>query len=293
LVARALDILLAYSVQGTISVPSNFPLTLADELRKEGIAVSVAREWCPERRVKKSDEADAMRAVARTTVRAFAEVERLLREATIKGNMLYLGDEALTSESVRQAVEIMLLKENAICSEGLVLSCGVHAAMPHESGSGPLRAHETVVADIFPRSRDSYYFSDMTRTYVKGEPSPEVARMYKAVKESHDRSLEALKPGVSGKEVYEMSAEVIRSVGFDVGEKGYVHSLGHGVGVSVHEAPLLSPRSNDVLEVGNVVTVEPGLYYPEYGGIRIEDTVLITEDGYEILTKYETPWVIE
>ena len=133
----------------------------------------------------------------------------------------------------------------------------------------------------------------MTRTYVKGLPLHKVKKMYEAVKEAQRASLSALRPEKTGKEVYEISAEVIKKHGFDVGKKGYIHSLGHGLGVDIHEEPNLGPHSNKVLKPGHVVAVEPGLYYEDLGGIRIEDTVVITEDGHENLTNYPQNWIIQ
>jgi len=116
--------------------------------------------------------------------------------------------------------------------------------------------------------------------------------MYEAVQDAQRASLRELRPGMTGKEAYEISADVIRKHDFDVGERGYTHSLGHGLGVDVHEAPALSVRSLTVLKPGHVVTVEPGLYYEDLGGVRIEDTVVLTEAGCENLTNYPQNWHI-
>jgi Xaa-Pro aminopeptidase len=132
----------------------------------------------------------------------------------------------------------------------------------------------------------------MTRTYVKGTPSETVLNMRAAVARAQDAGFANIRPGAYAKDVFEASAAAVRDAGFDVGEKGYIHSLGHGLGLELHEAPHLAPSSSEVLEVGNVVTVEPGIYYPEHGGARIEDVVVVTENGYENLTSYPREMVI-
>lgn len=288
----ALTILETYGVTEPVSVPANFPVALADTIRKNTTQLTAVQHWAPERIRKSPTEISSIKENFVHTTKAYEYIEQVLRESVIEGDVLLYNGTELTSEFLRREVSKILLEYDLISPEGLIISCGAHAAMPHHSGAGPIRPHKTVIVDIFPQSTANHYFADMTRTYVKGEPSESVQKMYEAVREAKRASLAALKPGISTQSVYEISADVIRKRGFDVGEKGYIHSLGHGLGIEVHELPTMSPRSDAVLESGNVVTIEPGLYYPEYGGIRIEDTVVITEDGYENLTNYPQKWHI-
>lgn len=282
-----------YQVSGAVVVPSNFPAGVADGLRALGVDLEVLTNWCPERGRKSPEEISALAAAASATTKAYEYIEQVLAAAAIEEDTIIYNSQVLTSERLKREVAKLLLDHDLTSPEGMIIASGVQAADPHHEGSGSLLPHSTIVVDIFPQHLTSHYFADMTRTYVKGDPlHKEVRKMYAAVAEAQRASLAALRPGISGKEAYEISANVIREHGFDVGEKGYIHSLGHGLGVEVHEAPNLSPRSDVVLEPGHVVTVEPGLYYPEWGGVRIEDTVVITEDGHQNLTNYPQNWQI-
>lgn len=292
-VATAEKILAEFAIGKELSVPASFPLALADGLRERGYTLSVSEPWCPKRSGKKEGEVSAIKATADVVVGAYQMVEDMLEQADSRDGELYLQGEQLTSEYLRRTVEHYLLEHECASNAGMVISCGKDAAKPHAEGSGPLRAGESIIVDLFPQSLVTHYYADMTRTYVKGQPRKELQAMYTAVSEAKAASLDALRPGMPTKELYEVSASVIRKHGFDVGEKGYIHSLGHGVGVSVHEAPSLAPQSDEVLEPGNVVTIEPGLYYPDIGGVRIEDTVVVTKDGHLNVTDHPERWIIE
>jgi len=285
-------ILRHFDVTGEIYVPNDFSVAIADMLRKRSYKVVPLHGFCPERTVKTSTEIGYIRDACMHTVRAYEFIESVLTEASIDGDTLVYRSGELTSEWLKRKVAEMFLEHGLESPAGMIISCGMHAAMPHHLGAGLLRPHETIVVDLFPQCTQSQYFADMTRTYVKGDVSDVIKDLYEAVAAAQRASLAVLRPGLSCKEVYEVSAGTIREHGFDVGEKGYIHSLGHGIGVDVHEAPTLSARSNATLEVGNVITIEPGLYYPEIGGVRIEDSVVITEDGYETLTPHPQNWHI-
>lgn len=290
--AVPLAVLERYRVQGPITVPKSFPLDMADGLRKEGYVLEVVQSLCPTRVRKSAQEVACLATNAQHTCEAFTLVESILRRARIEGDALVYEGDILTSAYVKHAVESFFLSKNMDCPEGLIVSCGTHAAMPHHSGTGSLRPHQSIVVDIFPQSRENNYFADMTRTYVKGRPHVELTRMYDTVRAAQEAAVALLRPGTRARDVYEASATAIRSAGFDVGDVGYTHSLGHGVGVAVHEAPALSARSEDVLAPGHVVTIEPGLYYLEKGGVRLEDMYVITETGAELLTTYPYELVI-
>jgi Xaa-Pro aminopeptidase len=266
-----------------VAVSKHFPLDLADYLRSHGATLTVT-DIAPGRVKKNAEEIRRLRASAEAACRAFGLIESMLAESRIESESVVYKDSPLTSETLKREVELRLFSEGFENPAGIIVSSGAQSATPHHAGSGPLKANQTIVCDIFPRDRESGYFADMTRTYVKGVPSEQVTRMYEAVRDAQSAGIRAIRPGALAKDVYEAAAKIIRERGFDVGEKGFIHSLGHGVGLDVHETPLLSATSKDVLEPGMVVTVEPGLYYPERGGVRLEDMFVVTENGSEKLT---------
>jgi Xaa-Pro aminopeptidase len=173
----------------------------------------------------------------------------------------------------------------------------MQAGDPHAIGSGPLHAHEAIVMDIYPQHTRTRYFADMTRTVSKGKPSDEIVRMYEVVKDAQDVGIAALRPGITGKEVHELVENVIYDAGYETlrqGHKrrlddpivrGFIHGTGHGVGLAIHEAPSVGRSGHAPLAVGDVVTVEPGIYDPDIGGVRLEDMLLITDSGSRNLTR--------
>jgi Xaa-Pro aminopeptidase len=176
----------------------------------------------------------------------------------------------------------------------LIVAHGAQSASGHEFGSGPIQPDEPVVIDLWPRDPQSACFADMTRTFVVGEAPAELRRYHELTRESLARSLAAARPGAEGREVHRLSCEPYEQAGLPtllskapgkVLEEGYFHSLGHGVGLEVHEAPVLG-RAPDVLVTGDVITLEPGCYRPGFGGCRLEDLVLVTDEGAEVLTDF-------
>lgn len=278
-------------VGNPITVSRDFPLDLADYLRSNGVVLTVGN-IAPERARKDAREIESIRKASEAVSRAFTYVESTLKKSTIEGELLARDGRTLTSEDLKRGVELLLYKEGFENPDGIIISSGVQASMPHHSGSGPLRPHETIVCDIFPRNREDRYFSDMSRTYVKGRASETAIRMYEAVQEAQEAAFARIRPGIAGSEVHEAAAEVIRKKGFETGEKGFIHGLGHGVGLEVHEGPGVGPLSKEMLETGNVITVEPGLYYEEWGGVRLEDVVAVTENGCERLSSHSRTFLI-
>lgn len=283
----ALTIMRTYA-QGhtTIEVPSHFPLDLADGLRAHGMMLVVKKPFHPERAIKTVEEVAAIEGALKRTAVTFQLIEGMLRKSTIEGNRIVYNNNVLTSEFVKQSVEHTLLEHDMLNSEGLIISSGAQAAIPHHAGNGPLLAHQPIICDIFPKLRISGYFADMTRTYVKGMPTFEMRRIYDTVKEAQRAAIAAIKPGITGSIVHKISCNIFRDAGYDVGERGFVHGTGHGLGLDVHEFPFLSAANNEPLVPGNVVTVEPGLYYADRGSARIEDVVVVTEAGARNLTNY-------
>ncbi|HOT06131.1 MAG: Xaa-Pro dipeptidase [Methanosaeta sp. PtaB.Bin039] len=247
-----------------------------------------AQDW----RVEKSgSEVAAIEDVQRQGEGAMAVAVDMIRRSSPRGEVLELDGQPLTSEQVRSALEMRLLQGGCEAVDTIVCG-GPEAADPHRRGEGVLPANSPIVIDIFPRSRSSRYFADMTRTVVRGEPSPEVLEMYRSVKEALQVGQRALKPGISGSMVHQAVSQAFLDMGYPVGdERGFIHSTGHGVGLAVHERPSLG-LCGEVLRAGNVVTVEPGLYFPGIGGVRLEDLVVISENGHRNLTCFEKSLVV-
>ncbi|TSC86539.1 MAG: Uncharacterized protein G01um10148_525 [Parcubacteria group bacterium Gr01-1014_8] len=275
-----------------ITVPREFPLDVADYLRSKGAVLNVSHPFIHERATKTAEEIELLRENLKKTTKGFELVEKILRAAKIKDDSLFHDGKELTSEYIKDEVEKSLFLEGMEDVEGMILSSGKQSAMPHHKGEGSIKPNTAIICDIFFRDRKNRYFGDMTRTYVKGTPTEKVRQMHETVKNSQDAAFAAIRPGALAKHVFEASAKAIRDAGFDVGDKGYIHSLGHGLGLELHEAPNAGPNSEDVLEVGNVITIEPGLYYPEWGGVRIEDVIVVGEHGVENLTNYHREYLI-
>ncbi|MEF8789906.1 MAG: Xaa-Pro peptidase family protein [Haloarculaceae archaeon] len=283
----------------SVATPSAFPLGAADGLRERGVEVIPDHEDTVGRiRATKTDEEiEWMRESQRANEKAMATAERLLRDAEpdVDG-VLHLDGEVLTSERVAEEIEVSLLRNGCALAETIVAG-GARAADPHDRGSGPLYEDEPIIVDIFPRSKETGYFADMTRTFCVGEPSETVREWYDLTEAAMEAAFEVLEAGVTGSEVHGAVCDVYEDAGWptlradESAETGFIHSTGHGVGLDIHEYPRVSTAENE-LEAGMVVTVEPGLYDPEHGGVRIEDIVVVREDGFENLTSYGRELVI-
>ncbi|WP_255195661.1 M24 family metallopeptidase [Halorarius litoreus] len=282
-----------------VAAPEEFPLGTADGLRAHGVEINADHEGVIQhiRANKLPEELEHIREAQQANERSMATAERMIRDADVNGDgeLVYDG-ELLTSERVKEEIEVSLLRDG--CSlDTTIVACGADAADPHDRGSGPLRADESIIIDIFPRDKESGYFADMTRTFVKDEPSDTIQDWYDLTLEAQEAALDALGPGVSGSEVHAAVCDVYEDAGWPTlrsdpeTETGFIHTTGHGVGLDIHEYPRVSTAENE-LEPGHVVTIEPGLYDPQYGGVRIEDIVVVTEDGYENFTDYEKTLVV-
>jgi Xaa-Pro aminopeptidase len=275
-------------------VPPDFPLELADRLRAKGVKVTPDRElFAQRRRVKSQSELEGIRKAQRGTEAAMAAARELLRAAEPSDGTLMLDGEQLTCERLKlQITEVF--NEHGLVSDAMIVAHGAQGAEGHEMGSGPIAAGESVVIDLFPRDVESGCFADMTRTFVVGEIPDELAEYHRLVREALTKSMEAVKAGAQGRELYELVCNVFHEAGYptqltkkegEVLSNGFFHGLGHGVGLEVHEQPWLS-RDPSSLVAGDVITLEPGLYRKGYGGVRLEDLVLVTEDGGENLTDF-------
>ncbi len=279
-----------------VAVPPSLGVVYADELRARGLTVTPdAKLFAGLRRQKTEEEISHIERTQRAVEEACAHAVGILREAEVSsdGTLKYAG-EPLTSEYLRSEIDVELLRRGCV-AEGTITAGGAQAADPHERGHGPLKAGESIILDIFPADKTSRYYADMTRTFVKGEPDEELRKMYDAVLESQEAALAIIGPGVNGRDVHKKVSDVLHEAGYETlvhdqkpGEplqKGFIHGTGHGVGLEIHEAPRVSV-ADEKLVPGDVVTIEPGLYYPEIGGVRIEDLVVVTEDGCRNLTRF-------
>jgi Xaa-Pro aminopeptidase len=277
-------------------VPLDFPLAVADRLRAEGIELTADEELFVERRRHKTDaELAGIRRAARAAVAGVEEAARILRETTIDGQALRWGGEVLTSELLRTRIREVCARLGAAAPEDIIVApMRPDDAVGHESGSGPLPAHAPICVDLWPRDEASGCWADMTRTWVRGDVSDALAGLHRLVLEAHERALAATRPGVRGVDVYGAACDVFEAAGHPTqrtkkpGESlqhGFFFSLGHGVGLEVHEAPALGRTGTEPLIAGDVVAIEPGTVDREHGGMRVEDLVLVTDDGYELLTE--------
>ena len=276
----------------SIAVPRGFPTGTTDGLRRRGIEVTIEPEGIVAgiRATKSEWELERIRATQRANEAAMAAAEELIATADVEDGVLTVDDETLTSERVKEEIEITLLRHGCGLDDTIV-ACGADGADPHDRGSGPLEADELIVIDVFPRDKATGYFGDMTRTFARGDPGKEARRRYDVTREAYEVALETVEAGTTGAAVHDAACDVIEDAGYDTlrsdpdAETGFIHSTGHGVGLDVHEEPSVSPAGGE-LEPGHVITIEPGLYDPAVGGVRIEDLVVVTEDGYENLTDY-------
>ncbi len=288
--ARAIARLLRDRGAARVTVPHDFPLELADRLRRFRIRVTAKpAPFFEERAVKAPGEIRAIEEVQRAAEEAMEAVAEILRRSKIRGHKVVHGGRVVTSESLRRVIDAALLVRDCVARDTIVAP-GDQGCDPHCRGSGPVLPDRTLVVDIFPRSRRTRYCADMTRTFVKGRASPAARRLYGAVREAQEAAFAAIRGGVAGRSVHDRVKKVFEKLGYRTEPRGgkmagFFHGTGHGVGLDVHEAPWISVRKS-VLRAGAVVTVEPGLYYPGTGGVRLEDMVVVTRRGCRNLTRF-------
>jgi Xaa-Pro aminopeptidase len=264
-----------------------------EELRATGLEIEVDRDlFRIERRHKSQDEAAFIQAAQRAAEEAVVEVVSQLAQADIRDGILWLDDSPLTSERLYARASLLLGEKGFTCPD-MIIAGSPECAMPHFRGEGPIRAGSPVIIDIFPSSRKTHYYGDLTRTVVVGDIPDEVRRMHAAALQALDAGIESIRVGASGREVHENVCQVLVDRGYGTTTKGFEgpedvakmnHSTGHGVGLEVHEEPSLRGPDENVLLEGDVVTVEPGLYLLGFGGVRVEDTGMVTKDGFKNFT---------
>ena len=276
-------------------VPRTFPVSVADHLRANGVNITPDAKFFSDRRRSKNEaEIAGIRRAQKAAEAGMGAAKEILARAEASNGSVTVDGEPLTSELLKGAIR-RAFTEHGVSSDDFIVSHGAQTAIGHELGFGAIAADEPIVIDLWPKDPESACYADMTRTYVVGTPPDELVEYHRLVKEALDRSLEATKPGVPGIEVFKLVCELFEENGQktvlskapgEVLENGFFHGLGHGVGLEVHEAPNLGRGGTAELMPGDVVTLEPGLYRQGFGGCRLEDLVLVTEDGAENLTDF-------
>ncbi len=274
-------------------VPGHFPLGYAEQLVSWGFKVKAAEEALfKERETKTANEIKYLAQAERLTRQAMQRAELFLAECRIGSDGILLHPEVagkIKSKHLRSVIETFLIQHGAMPAHTIV-ACGRESADPHHIGHGHLRAGQPIIIDIFPRVLATGYWGDMTRTYLKGKAPENIKRLYNTVKEGQKIGLGMVTDGISGDAIHRTITDHFDKQGFKTGlirgrQSGFFHGTGHGVGLEIHEAPRVSGGS-PALTTGQVITIEPGLYYPRLGGVRLEDMVVVQPDGHINLTKH-------
>jgi Xaa-Pro aminopeptidase len=284
-----------------ICVPPNFTAIAADVLREEDLIIKPMFGVIEKaRETKDADEIDEIRTIQAVTEEAMAEAIDLIANAQVDTNKTLLAKkegkkETLKVGQVKSFFGHKFLDNGCVTDEEIIVACGPKGADPHYFGDPreELKANQSIILDVYPRSIQRRYWTDMTRTIVKGRAPEKVKKMFEAVLEAKNASMDALKAGVLGSDVYNLCCDVLEKVGYETTrggkqiKRGFTHSIGHGVGLDLHEDPGLNEVYNFPLKEHSIVTVEPGLYDSEVGGVRIEDIVEVKKGGCNNFTKME------
>ena len=277
-----------------VAVPQNFPFALGRHLEDAGVSlIPVEGLFWAAREMKRPDELTHLKAALAITTAGIARgIEVLAASDFGAGGVLHWGGGVLTSERLRAEIDCAVLRGGGEPAHTIVAG-GIQACDPHERGSGPLRGGELIILDVFPRHTVSGYFGDMTRTVVRGQATSEQRHLWETVREGQQRALQGMKPGVSGRTLHDEVKQYFTVQGFPTERqngrwRGFFHGTGHGLGLELHESPRFSDTT---FTQGQVLTVEPGIYWPGVGGARIEDVAVVTANGVELLS--ESPVVLE
>jgi len=277
------------------ATPAGFPLADADYLREQGIELTADQRFFDERRrVKTEHELAGIRRACRAVEAGITVGVEMLRGASRANAVLTLDGEPLTCERIKLEVE-RAFGEHGAAADEFVVSHGAQTAVGHEAGSGPIAADDVVLFDLFPRDRESGCYSDFTRTFALGSPSDELREYHQLAKEALDLAVAAVKPGVKGSDIHRQVCDLFHEHGHktqlhkaegEALQDGFFHATGHGVGLEVHERPGVGRVESEPLVEGDVIALEPGLYRSGYGGVRLEDLILVTAGGAELLTSF-------
>jgi len=275
--AKVVDFLFKKRGVKKIEVPATFSARYYAALTGLGYKLIIGPDpFYQERLIKNDLQKKQIISVIRKVENVLAKVVIFLQKSTIKKNRIYHGKEVVTSELLKKIINTELMEAGCVAQHTIV-SSGVQSSLPHHEGAGAIFPHQPIIFDIFPRDSHSRYFADVTRTFVKGKPSNVVKKMYAAVKKANEMAMKKIKPGIDSSLLHKTATLHLEHSGFKTGKvhgrmEGFIHSTGHGLGLDIHEAPSISGRGS-LLKKGNVITIEPGLYYKKHGGIRLEDDV--------------------
>ena len=270
------------------TVPANFALGYARELAKDDIDLSMTDGlFWPEREAKTDEELKLIGRALRITETGMKRAIEVLKASKPKGKKLSWAGKTLTSELLRAEIDTAILRVGGLAANTIVAG-GDQACDPHERGSGPLSTNSLIILDIFPRDTRTGYWGDMTRTVVRGRASEAQRKLWQTVKDGQEQALGEIKDGVDGMKIHQAIQALFKKRGYPTEVRkgqnvGFFHGTGHGLGLEIHEYPRLQKV---VLKERQVVTVEPGLYYPGLGGVRIEDVVVVTKEGCKILSRF-------
>ncbi len=272
-------------------VPGSFPLALSMQLAREGVTVAPPTKglFFPDRLHKTPEELAHLRRALEITQTGMARGMEVLRAAKVTRGELVWGGGVLTSERLRAEIDTAIVRLGGAPKDTIVAG-GEQACDPHERGTGPLRAGELIILDIFPRDTKTGYYGDLTRTVIKGRATDAQRKLWETVREGQRRSLAGIRAGADGKPLHDGTKKFFKDQGFptelrDGRHVGFFHGTGHGLGLELHEEPRFQKTRS--FAAGMVFTVEPGLYYPGLGGVRLEDVVAVTKKGYEMLSDFE------
>lgn len=275
-----------------ILTPRTTSFELVDALRKKGYEVKAGPQpFYPERFVKTAEELKYITDAQKKVFASIALARDVLKKSKIRGRRIIYKGKTLTSDNLRTMINIFLLEHGFVAADTIV-SSGLHALDPHDVGSGPLLPNSSIIIDVFPKSSKTFYYGDATRTFCKGRASNALKKMYATVKEAQEMAIKKLvRPGINGRGIHEKIHEFFKQKGYITGEKdgrrqGFFHGTGHSIGLEVHEEPARITYRDYTLLEGNVMSVEPGLYYKGIGGVRIEDLVRITKDGCKVISGF-------
>ncbi|HJX10918.1 MAG TPA: Xaa-Pro peptidase family protein [Candidatus Binatia bacterium] len=284
-----LDILFRERSIRRLVVPANFSALYADQLRAKGYSLQIKRDpFFAERETKSGTEvkhiADSLR-VARLGLEA--GIRALKRTKIKRDGYLYLNGARLTSETLKTVVNTTIMAQGWLPSH-TIISSGNQCVDPHHEGCGPIKAHTSIIFDIFPRSQKNGYFGDLSRTVVRGRASDKLKEIYAAVQAGQQIGFDMIRDSANGKEIHQKILDLFSARGFPTRRlngrmQGFFHGTGHGLGLDIHEPPRIAPV-DATLKTGHVVTVEPGLYYLGVGGVRLEDVVVVTAKGNRNIT---------
>jgi Xaa-Pro aminopeptidase len=281
------------------TVPAGFPLGIAEALRSAGVELAVDQKLFDDRRRRKSEhELAGIRRAQKAAEAGIAAARDLLGRAEPANGGLAVDGETLTCELLKERIQATFLSLGALAEE-MIVSHGPQTAVGHDMGSGAIARDDIVLIDLFPLDLDSACYADITRTFVVGDAPEEIHEWHSLCREALELAADRVRPGVNGGDLHRLVSGLFADRGFptqltkkegEVLRDGFYHGLGHGVGLEVHEPPGLGMIGEDLV-AGDVITIEPGLYRYGFGGVRVEDLLLVTEDGYERLT--DCPYDLE